>query len=118
MVDYALSRIGCPYVWGAAGPNEFDCSGLVTWAYAQVGISVPHQTESMYYAAAARLPVSEAQPGDVLWISYGDGYNGHAGIAAMPGARTTFTPPRLARACAIPIRLDGWAGFTHALRFA
>ena len=70
-----------PLVWGAAGPNEFDCSGLVTWAYAWAGISVPHQTESMYYAAAARLPVSEAQPGDVLWISYGDGYNGHAGIA-------------------------------------
>mgnify|MGYP000488412727 CR=1 FL=1 len=98
VVDYALSRIGCPYVWGAAGPNEFDCSGLVTWAYAQVGISVPHQTESMYYAAAARLPVSEAQPGDVLWISYGDGYNGHAGIRLQCRGHALRSRPHVWRA--------------------
>ena len=66
VVDYALSRIGCPYVWGAAGPDAFDCSGLVRWAYLQVGMSLPHQTEALYNAAKARLPVSQAQPGDVL----------------------------------------------------
>ena len=58
VVDYALSRIGCPYVWGAAGPDTFDCSGLVRWAYLQVGMSLPHQTEALYNAAKARLPVS------------------------------------------------------------
>ena len=51
VVDYALSRIGCPYVWGAAGPDAFDCSGLVRWAYLQVGMSLPHQTEALYNAA-------------------------------------------------------------------
>ena len=117
VVDYALSRIGCPYVWGAAGPNEFDCSGLVTWAYAQVGISVPHQTESMYYAAAARLPVSEAQPGDVLWISYGDGYNGHAGIACNAGGTHYVHAPTFGARVRDTDPLS-WAGFTHALRFA
>ena len=117
VVDYALSRIGCPYVWGAAGPNEFDCSGLVTWAYAQVGISVPHQTESMYYAAAARLPVSEAQPGDVLWISYGDGYNGHAGIACNAGGTHYVHAPTFGARVRNTDPLS-WAGFTHALRFA
>src|SRR6478752_4320666 len=40
----ALTRRGDPYVWGAAGPSTFDCSGLVLWAYAQVGISLPHFT--------------------------------------------------------------------------
>lgn len=75
VVDYAASRIGCPYVWGASGPDAFDCSGLVAWCYAQIGISLPHYTESMYASAAARFSPSEAQPGDVLYKS------GHVGIS-------------------------------------
>ena len=95
VVDYALSRIGCPYVWGAEGPETFDCSGLVRWAYLQAGISLPHQTESLYYAAAAQLPVEDAQPGDVLWISYGDGYNGHVAIACNEGGTHYVHAPHL-----------------------
>ncbi len=75
VVDYAASRIGCPYVWGASGPDAFDCSGLVAWCYAQIGISLPHYTESMYSCASARLSPDEAQPGDVLYKS------GHVGIS-------------------------------------
>ena len=88
----------------------------MTWAYAQVGISVPHQTESMYYAAAARVPVSEAQPGDVLWISYGDGYNGHAGIACSAGGTHYVHAPTFGALVRDTDSLS-WAGFTHALRF-
>ena len=44
----AISRLGDPYVWGAAGPSQFDCSGLVMWAYAQVGIALPHYTGSQW----------------------------------------------------------------------
>lgn len=117
VVDYALSRIGCPYVWGAEGPDEFDCSGLVRWAYLQVGMSVPHQTESLYYAAAARLPVYEAMPGDVLWISFGDGYNGHVGIACNPGGTHYVHAPTFGAYVRDTDDLS-WAGFTHALRFA
>ncbi len=116
VVDYALSRIGCPYVWGAAGPNEFDCSGLVRWAYLQVGISLPHQTESLYNVAKARLPVSEAQPGDVLWVGYGDGYNGHVGIACTAGGSHYVHAPTFGARVRDTDGLD-WAGFTHALRF-
>ena len=117
VVDYALSRIGCPYVWGAAGPDAFDCSGLVRWAYLQVGMSVPHQTEALYYAASARLPVSEAQPGDVLWISYGDGYNGHVGIACNAGGTHYVHAPTFGAYVRDTDPLS-WAGFTHALRFS
>lgn len=117
VVDYALSRIGCPYVWGAEGPDAFDCSGLVTWAYRQVGISVPHQTEAQYYAAAARVPVSKARPGDVLWISYGDGYNGHVGIACNEGGTHYVHAPTFGAFVRDTDPLS-WAGFTHALRFA
>lgn len=116
VVDYALSRIGCPYVWGAAGPDKFDCSGLVRWAYLQVGIDLPHQTESLYQVAKARLPVSQAQPGDVLWVGYGDGYNGHVGIACNQGGTHYVHAPTFG---ALVRDTDGlsWAGFTHALRF-
>ncbi|WP_080801861.1 C40 family peptidase [Arabiibacter massiliensis] len=117
VVDYALSRIGCPYVWAAEGPDAFDCSGLVTWAYAQVGIAVPHQTEAQYHAAAARIPVSEAQPGDVLWVSYGDGYNGHVGIACSAGGTHFVHAPTFGAFVRDTDPLS-WAGFTHALRFA
>ena len=116
VVDYALSRIGCPFVWGAAGPDAFDCSGLVRWAYLQVGMSLPHQTEALYNAAKARLPVSQAQPGDVLWVGYGDGYNGHVGIACNAGGTHYVHAPTFGARVRDTDGL-GWAGFTHALRF-
>ena len=116
VVDYALSRIGCPYVGGAAGPDAFDCSGLVRWAYLQVGMSLPHQTEALYNAAKARLPVSQAQPGDVLWVGYGDGYNGHVGIACNAGGTHYVHAPTFGARVRDTDGL-GWAGFTHALRF-
>ena len=116
VVEYALSRIGCPYVWGAAGPDAFDCSGLVRWAYLQVGMSLPHQTEALYNAAKARLPVSQAQPGDVLWVGYGDGYNGHVGIACNAGGTHYVHAPTFGARVRDTDGL-GWAGFTHALRF-
>lgn len=74
VVDYAYSRLGCPYVWGAAGPNTFDCSGLVMWCYGKTGKSLPHNSEALHRSAKAVIPVSEAEPGDVLWRP------GHVGI--------------------------------------
>lgn len=73
---YALTRRGDPYVWGAAGPSAFDCSGLVLWAYAQVGISLPHFTGDQWnmgvHVARANL-----QPGDLVFF-YPD--IGHVGL--------------------------------------
>jgi cell wall-associated NlpC family hydrolase len=75
VVGVAMSKLGTPYVWGAAGPSAFDCSGLVTWAFAQMGVSVPH---SSYALAGMGTPVSrdQLQPGDLVFF---DG-NGHVGI--------------------------------------
>jgi cell wall-associated NlpC family hydrolase len=76
VVDAALSRVGAEYAWGATGPNAFDCSGLVYWAFKQVGAYCPaRSSESMLAAASGRYPVSEAQPGDVLYRY------GHVGIS-------------------------------------
>lgn len=110
VVDYAMSRIGCPYVWGAAGPNSFDCSGLVTWSYAQVGISLPHQSESQYNAASRIVSVSEARPGDVLWRY------GHVGIAVSAGGSHYVHAPTF-NAYVRDTDPLSWAGFTAALQF-
>ncbi len=62
----AESRRGLPYVWGAAGPAAFDCSGLVQWAFAQAGISMPRVAADQARTGPA-VPVSELQPGDLLF---------------------------------------------------
>ena len=65
-VRAALTRLGCPYVWGATGPNRFDCSGLVKWAYAQAGVPVRRTT---YEQITDGVPVPRAQvrPGDLVF---------------------------------------------------
>jgi cell wall-associated NlpC family hydrolase len=75
VVDYAMSQMGTPYVWGGAAPGGFDCSGLVMWAYAQVGVSLPHSSYAMW---GYGVPVSRDQlaPGDIVFF---DGL-GHVGI--------------------------------------
>jgi cell wall-associated NlpC family hydrolase len=68
-VAFAMGQIGKPYVWGATGPNSFDCSGLVVAAYARVGIRLPHQSSAI---AGYGRPVSgPLQPGDLLFLSSG-----------------------------------------------
>jgi cell wall-associated NlpC family hydrolase len=71
----ALSQLGTPYVWAGSQPGGFDCSGLVAWAFAQVGVSLPHSSYAQY---GYGVPVSrdQLQPGDLVFF---DGL-GHVGI--------------------------------------
>ena len=110
VVDYAMSRIGCPYVWAAEGPNAFDCSGLVRWAYLQVGVSLPHYTESLYACAKNCVPISEARPGDVLYRP------GHVGIAVSYGGSHYVHAPTF-NAYVRDTDPLSWADFTCALQF-
>jgi peptidoglycan DL-endopeptidase CwlO len=75
VVSVALSQLGVQYVWGGASPGGFDCSGLVMWAFAQVGVSLPHSSYAQY---SYGVPVSrdQLQPGDLVFF---DGL-GHVGI--------------------------------------
>lgn len=66
MLRAALSRQGLPYVYGAAGPASFDCSGLVQWSFAQAGIVMPRVAADQALSGPA-VPVSELQPGDLLF---------------------------------------------------
>ena len=110
VVGYAMSRIGCPYIWGAEGPDSFDCSGLVTWAYRQVGMYLPHQSEAQYAAAARVVSVSEARPGDVLWRY------GHVGIAVSAGGSHYVHAPTF-NAYVRDTDPLSWAQFTNAMQF-
>jgi cell wall-associated NlpC family hydrolase len=66
-VDAALSQVGKPYQWGAAGPNSFDCSGLTMWAWAQAGVGLPHNSGAQY-GATPRVSQGDWQPGDLLFF--------------------------------------------------
>ncbi|WP_311922613.1 C40 family peptidase [Microbispora sp. H10836] len=62
----AVGKLGRPYVWGAEGPDSFDCSGLVQWAYAQAGVRMPRVTYQQW-VTGPQVPLSQAQPGDLLF---------------------------------------------------
>lgn len=68
IVSIASRYIGTPYVVGGASPSGFDCSGLVQYVYAQVGISLPHSSSSIRNASnVSVISRAEAQPGDLIW---------------------------------------------------
>lgn len=67
----AESQIGVPYVWGGESPGQgFDCSGLTQWAWRQAGVSLP-RTAAAQYDAIPHVPLSDIQPGDLLFWGFG-----------------------------------------------
>ncbi|MFD6355181.1 C40 family peptidase [Nocardia tengchongensis] len=100
-VDAAMSRIGDPYVYGAAGPNAFDCSGLVQWSYAQAGVSLPRTS---YDQANTGSPVSydSLEPGDVVSF-YGGSHSGiYIGDGNVVHASTSGQPVKVAPISSMP----------------
>ncbi len=66
-IKAALSQLGIRYRWGASSPGvAFDCSGLTQWAWSKAGVSIPRVSRSQY-AALTRVPISQAQPGDLIF---------------------------------------------------
>ena len=103
VVQAALTRVGAPYSWGATGPDAFDCSGLIKWAFLQNGKSLPRSSQAL---AAGGQPVAttEVQPGDIVTF-YSDA--SHAGIYIGDGnmvhASTYGTPVKVAPISSAPI---------------
>ena len=89
IVDAARSQIGTPYVWGGDRPGGFDCSGLTSWAYQQVGKSIP-RTAAAQQRATRR--VSSPQPGDLVFFG---SPAFHVGIYA--GGGMMYDSPRTGR---------------------
>lgn len=79
-VQAALSQVGTPYVWGGEAPGGFDCSGLVQWAYAKAGVSLPRVAQDQF-AAGPRLPTwKPLAPGDLMFFGPDEGHVDHVGI--------------------------------------
>jgi cell wall-associated NlpC family hydrolase len=77
----AESRLGAPYRYGGAGPDAFDCSGLVAYAYHQVGITVP-RTAAQQYSIARPVARRDLQPGDLVFFRLSGRDVSHVGIYA------------------------------------
>ncbi|MBY6540710.1 C40 family peptidase [Rhodococcus sp. BP-349] len=100
-VQAAESKVGAPYVYGAAGPSAFDCSGLMKWAYQQAGIELPRTS---YDQAAAGVAVSQAdlKPGDVVSF-YGGSHSGmYVGNGNVVHASTESQPVKIAPLSSMP----------------
>jgi cell wall-associated NlpC family hydrolase len=108
-VDTALAHVGDPYVWGAAGPHAFDCSGLTQYAYSAAGVSLPHSAASQ---SRMGTPVSrdQLQPGDLVFFYSPVSHVGmYIGNGQMVHASTSGEPVKV-------VSLDSMPGFNSARR--
>lgn len=81
LLRVAESRIGTPYRFGGAGPDAFDCSGLVAYAHRELGLTVP-RTAAEQFAAATPVPRHELRPGDLVFFRLSGREVSHVGIYA------------------------------------
>jgi len=113
----AQTRQGLPYVWGAAGPSSFDCSGLVEWSFAQAGVVMPRVAADQARTGPA-VPVSQLEPGDLLFYHTdptAPGYISHVAIylgngwmiqAPQPGLRVQVVPAEFGAQYAGAVRVS------------
>jgi cell wall-associated NlpC family hydrolase len=97
VVAAALAQVGDPYVWGGSGPDGFDCSGLTSYAYAAVGVPLPHSSRAQSELGVA-VSRADLQPGDLVYfyspvshvgLYIGDGLMVHARTFGVPVAVTS-----------------------------
>ncbi|MFD5648360.1 NlpC/P60 family protein [Streptomyces sp. NPDC127039] len=109
-VSYAYQKLGSPYVWGATGPNAFDCSGLTQAAYRAAGVSLPRTTYAQI-DAGRRVPRSELLPGDLVFFYSGISHVGiYVGKGQMIHAPNPSAPVRVA-----PVDEMPFAGATRVV---
>jgi cell wall-associated NlpC family hydrolase len=85
MLRVALGQQGKPYVWGATGPDAFDCSGLVVYSWRMAGFRSTVRTSQQMYAVSDQVPIGSEQPGDLLFGHFDAGGPGHVMIVVRPG---------------------------------
>jgi cell wall-associated NlpC family hydrolase len=108
-VSTALAQVGDPYVWGAAGPDAFDCSGLTQYAYAAAGVALPHSS-SMQSQMGVPVSRSQLQPGDLVFFYSPVSHVGmYIGNGQMVHASTSGTPVQV-------VSLDSMPGYNSARR--
>ena len=110
-MDTALAQVGDAYVWGAGGPNAFDCSGLTQYAYSAAGVSLPHSSKSQSGMGQA-VSRDQLQPGDLLFYYSPTSHVAmYIGNGQMVHASTPSKPVQV-------VSFASMSGFTHARRVA
>jgi cell wall-associated NlpC family hydrolase len=89
-VSAALSKVGAPYSYGAAGPSSFDCSGLVMWAFRQAGVSLPHSSYAQYGMGSA-VSAGAIQAGDLVFFNTAGAGASDVGIATSASTAVSAT---------------------------
>jgi cell wall-associated NlpC family hydrolase len=96
VVAIALQYLGVPYVWAGSSPLGFDCSGLVKYVYAQMGISLPHNAAAQFHSPqAVSVPRSQLQPGDLVFFNRLDHVGIYIGNGEFVDAPHTGTTVRI-----------------------
>ncbi len=100
-IAFARSQLGDPYVWGAAGPDAWDCSGLMLQAWAQAGVSLPHYSVAQYYAGTP-ISASDLRPGDLVFWGTTSSPGSIHHVAMYLGGGMIIHAPRTGR----PVSID------------
>jgi cell wall-associated NlpC family hydrolase len=106
VVSIAMSFLGTPYVWGGAAPGGFDCSGLVMYAFAQIGVSLPHSSYAMWNYGTP-VAQNQLQPGDIVFF---DGL-GHVGLYI--GGGEFVNAPYTGAVVSVASLTSGWAAANY-----
>jgi hypothetical protein len=116
LIAAALSKVGKEYVWGGAGPDVFDCSGLVQWAYRQAGILMP-RTAAEQFLTGQHIPLSSAAPGDLLFWTYDPNdptFVDHVAIY-LGGGMMVVAPHTGLNVEVVPVPTDSMAGVVRVV---
>ncbi|MBV9293750.1 MAG: C40 family peptidase [Frankiales bacterium] len=117
VLQTAAHQVGKPYVWGAAGPDSFDCSGLVQWSFAHAGIYLPRVSQQQWFAGP-HISYANALPGDLLFWHYDPtdpadidhvaiyAGNGMMLVAPHTGLNVEYVPVAMNSAFAGVVRVD------------
>ena len=109
-IAWAKSKLGARYVWAGEGPG-YDCSGLVTMAYRSQGIYLTHWSQAQY-SEGTRVPVSQAQPGDLIFWNWDGGNIDH--VAIYLGNNQIIEAPTFG----VPVRITSIYGWSAVLPYA
>lgn len=94
VIEFARAQLGKPYVYGATGPDSYDCSGLTMSAYKAAGVTIPRLSDAQYWWGAS-VPKGQEQPGDLVYFEYLPGHSGpgHVGIVYNPAKGLMIVAP-------------------------